>query len=215
MPEVRGQRVGEPGVDVVRHVATGSPGEFVAYGFVPVAGLGLLQRAHLAQRLELIGAGRDPCGLAVLGFPGGGRGFGGELGLDDVVGVRAVDGARRRVGEQLRDALPLREFRGRGRRRPGPRAWSPAVRRTGRPRGPRRRRRRPSSSPAAVRRGGRCGPGRRAPGARRRAGRADGAQYAGAARAWSSSASYSWRGFEAGRRQSAVRRPVGLFYSRP
>ncbi|MFI5867227.1 hypothetical protein [Streptomyces sp. NPDC051546] len=37
----------------------------------------------------------------------GGRDVGGELGLDDVVGVRVVDGARRRVGEQL----PLGELR--------------------------------------------------------------------------------------------------------
>lgn len=40
-----------------------------------------------------------------------GRGVGGLLGLDDVVGVRVVDGARRRVGEQLGEALPLRELR--------------------------------------------------------------------------------------------------------
>ncbi|MFF4829349.1 hypothetical protein ACFY20_41880 [Streptomyces sp. NPDC001312] len=86
-------------------------GEFVARGFVAGAGLGLLQRAQLAQRLELIGAGRDPGGFAQLGFPGGGCGFGGELGLDDVVGVRVVNGARGCGGEQLRDALPLRELR--------------------------------------------------------------------------------------------------------
>ncbi|MEU2718586.1 hypothetical protein [Streptomyces sp. NPDC007205] len=72
----------------------------------------MFQRAQLAQRLELIGAGHDPGGFAQLGFAcGGGRGFGGELGMDDVVGVRVVDGARRRVGEQLVDALPLRELR--------------------------------------------------------------------------------------------------------
>ncbi|MER7322708.1 hypothetical protein [Streptomyces albidoflavus] len=39
------------------------------------------------------------------------RGFGREFGADDVVGVRVVDGARRRGGEQLVDALPLRELR--------------------------------------------------------------------------------------------------------
>ncbi|MDV9193751.1 hypothetical protein R6L23_37020, partial [Streptomyces sp. SR27] len=60
VPEVRGQGVGEPGVDVGLDVSAGSPGEFVARGFVPVAGLGLLQGAELAQRLELVGAGGDP-----------------------------------------------------------------------------------------------------------------------------------------------------------
>ncbi|MGW7669678.1 hypothetical protein ACWGJX_21495 [Streptomyces sp. NPDC054775] len=111
VPEVRGEGVGEPGVDVGLDVPAGSPGEFVADGFVPVAGLGLLQRAQLAQRLELIGAGRAR-GFAVLGFPGGaGRSFGGELGPDDAVGGRVVEGARRRGGEQLRDAFPLRELR--------------------------------------------------------------------------------------------------------
>ncbi|MEU2779503.1 hypothetical protein ABZ646_43380, partial [Streptomyces sp. NPDC007162] len=104
--------MGEPGVDVGLDVPAGSPREFVPDGFVTVAGLGLLQRAELAQRLELVGAGRDPGGFAQLGFPcGGGRGFGGVLGLDDVVGVRGVDGARGRGGEQLRDALPLGELR--------------------------------------------------------------------------------------------------------
>ncbi|MDQ1022254.1 hypothetical protein [Streptomyces afghaniensis] len=50
-------------------------------------------------------------GFAQLGFPGGGgRGFGGELLLDDVV-VRVVDGAGGSGGEQLVDALPLRELR--------------------------------------------------------------------------------------------------------
>ncbi|MEW2051380.1 hypothetical protein [Streptomyces sp. NPDC005476] len=112
MPAAGGQGAGEPGVDVGLDVAAGSPGEFVAYGFVAGAGFGLLQGAELAQRLELVGAGRDPLGFAQFGFPGGGgRGVGGELGLDDVVGVRVVDGARRRVGEQLRDAPPLRELR--------------------------------------------------------------------------------------------------------
>ncbi|MER0443169.1 hypothetical protein ABR738_01015 [Streptomyces sp. Edi4] len=71
------------GVDVALDVAAGSPGEFVPDGFVAVAGLGLLQRAELAQRLELVGAGRDPHRFAQLGFPdGGGRGVGGELGRD-------------------------------------------------------------------------------------------------------------------------------------
>ncbi|WP_234360846.1 hypothetical protein, partial [Streptomyces europaeiscabiei] len=56
VPEVRGQAVGEPGVDVLLHVRAGPPGEFVPGGFVALAGLGLLQRAELAQRLELIGA---------------------------------------------------------------------------------------------------------------------------------------------------------------
>ncbi len=109
---VRGQGLGEPGVDIGLDVPARPAGEFVLGGFVALAGLGLLQRAELAQRLELIGAGRDPGGFAQLGLPcGGGRGFGGELGLDDVVGVRVVDGARGRGGEQLVDALPLREFR--------------------------------------------------------------------------------------------------------
>ncbi|MGW7260518.1 hypothetical protein [Streptomyces sp. NPDC054834] len=112
VPEVRGQGVGEPAVDVGLDVVAGAAGQFVAYGFVALAGLGLLQRAELAQRLELIGAGRDPGGFAQFGFPGGGgRGVGGELGLDDVVGVRVVDGARGRGGEQLGDAFPLRELR--------------------------------------------------------------------------------------------------------
>lgn len=51
--------------------------------------------AELAQRLELVGAGGDALSLADGGLPfGRGRGFGGELGLDDVVrgasGLRAV-----------------------------------------------------------------------------------------------------------------------------
>lgn len=97
VPEVRGQAVGEPGVDVLLHVRAGPPGEFVPGGFVALAGLGLLQRAELAQRLELIGASRDPGGFAQLGFPGGGLrragagaaslseppGSGGEHGQDD------------------------------------------------------------------------------------------------------------------------------------
>ncbi|MCG7527136.1 hypothetical protein MHW47_22155, partial [Streptomyces sp. OfavH-34-F] len=112
VPEVRGQGVGEPGIDVGLDVPAGSPREFVPDGFVPDARLGLLQRAELAQGLELIGASRDPGGFAQFGLAGGGgRGFGCELGLDDIVGVRVVDGARRRGGEQLVDALPLRELR--------------------------------------------------------------------------------------------------------
>jgi hypothetical protein len=70
------------------------------------------ERAELAQRLELIGAGPDPGGFAQLGSPGGrDRGVGRELRLDDVVGVLAVGGVRSRCGEQLIDAFPLREFR--------------------------------------------------------------------------------------------------------
>ncbi|MFC9627015.1 hypothetical protein ACFTXM_46050 [Streptomyces sp. NPDC056930] len=108
---VRGQSMREPGVDVALHVPARAAREFVADRFVALARLGMLQRAQLAQRLELIGAGRDPGGFAQLGLPGGGRGVGGELGLDDVIGVRVVDGAWSRVGEQLLDALPLRELR--------------------------------------------------------------------------------------------------------
>ncbi|WRZ95579.1 hypothetical protein OHB54_45205 [Streptomyces sp. NBC_01007] len=52
-------------------VRPGAAGEFVPYGCVALAGLGLLQCAELAQRLELIGAGRDPGGFAQLGFPDG------------------------------------------------------------------------------------------------------------------------------------------------
>ncbi|MFF7986945.1 hypothetical protein ACFZDK_49065 [Streptomyces sp. NPDC007901] len=90
----------------------GAAGEFVPDGFVALAGLGLLQRAELAQRLELIGAGSDPGGFAQFGFPGGGgRGFGGELVPDGRVDVRVVDRVRGRGGEQLVDALPLRELR--------------------------------------------------------------------------------------------------------
>lgn len=107
MPAVRGEGAGEPGVDVGLHVRPGAAGELVADRFVAVAGLGLIQGAEVAQRLELVGAGRDPHRFPQLGFPRGG----GELGLDDVVGVRVVDGARHRVGEQLVEALPLRELR--------------------------------------------------------------------------------------------------------
>ncbi|MFJ2154040.1 hypothetical protein ACIOHB_35450 [Streptomyces microflavus] len=51
-PQVRarGQGAGEPSVDVGRDVAAGSPGELVAYGFVPGA------RLELAQGVELFGA---------------------------------------------------------------------------------------------------------------------------------------------------------------
>ncbi|MEU8949704.1 hypothetical protein [Streptomyces sp. NPDC048489] len=112
VPEVRGEGVGEPAVDVGLDVTAGSPGEFVPDGFVAGAGLGLLQRAELAQRLDLIGTGRDPCGFAQFSpAGGGGRGVGGEFGPFDVVGVRVVDGARDGVGEQLREVLLLRELR--------------------------------------------------------------------------------------------------------
>ncbi|WP_190137856.1 hypothetical protein [Streptomyces longispororuber] len=90
-----GEGVGEPGVDVGLDVPAGSPGERVPGGFVSGTGFGLLQGAELAQHLELVGAGRDAGGFAQLGLTrGGGRGVGGELGLDDVVVVRVVDGAR-------------------------------------------------------------------------------------------------------------------------
>ncbi|MFF8929378.1 hypothetical protein ACF1AO_19125 [Streptomyces longwoodensis] len=36
----------------------------VSWVLVPGAGLGLLQHAELAQRLELIGTGRNPGGVA-------------------------------------------------------------------------------------------------------------------------------------------------------
>ncbi|MFE9360558.1 hypothetical protein [Streptomyces olivaceoviridis] len=81
VPKVCGQGVGEPGVDVGLDVRPGAAGELVADGFVVFARLGLLRRAQLARRLELVGAGLDPMGLAYGGFPfGGGRGFGSELG---------------------------------------------------------------------------------------------------------------------------------------
>ncbi|WOP38597.1 hypothetical protein RKE32_34900 [Streptomyces sp. Li-HN-5-13] len=93
------------------NVRPGPAGEFVPCSFVAFAGLDL-QRAELAQCLELIGAGRDPGGFTQLGFPGsGGRGFGGKLLPDVRVGVRVVDRVRGRGGEQLVDALPLCEFR--------------------------------------------------------------------------------------------------------
>ncbi|MFD9360148.1 hypothetical protein [Streptomyces sp. NPDC060031] len=80
---VGGEGAGEPGVDVRLYVRPGAAGELVADRFVAFPGFGLLQRAQLAQRLELVGAGRDPGGFAQVRFPGGGRGIGGELGLND------------------------------------------------------------------------------------------------------------------------------------
>ncbi|WP_318205743.1 hypothetical protein [Streptomyces sp. SCL15-4] len=50
MPAVRGQGVGEPGVDVGLDVRPGMAGELVTDGFVAFALLGLLGRAQLAQR---------------------------------------------------------------------------------------------------------------------------------------------------------------------
>ncbi|MFB7747316.1 hypothetical protein [Streptomyces sp. NPDC056132] len=92
VPAVRGQGAGEPAVDVGLDVAAGSPGQLVTDGFVPGAGLGLLQGAEFAQRLELVGAGRDAGGLAQVGLPGGGGcGVGFELRPDDGIGVRVVD----------------------------------------------------------------------------------------------------------------------------
>jgi hypothetical protein len=66
---VCGEGVREPRVDVGLDVRPGPAGEFVADGFVALARLGLLQRAQLAQRLELIRAGRDPGRFTQLGFP--------------------------------------------------------------------------------------------------------------------------------------------------
>jgi hypothetical protein len=63
VPAVRGQGAGEPRVDILLHVRAGPPGEFVPYDFVALAGLGLFQRAQLAQRLELIGAGAGGIGV--------------------------------------------------------------------------------------------------------------------------------------------------------
>lgn len=67
VPAVYGQGAGEPGVDVGLDVAAGAAGELVAYGLVALSGLGLVQGAELAQRLELVGAGRDPHRFAQLG----------------------------------------------------------------------------------------------------------------------------------------------------
>jgi len=65
VPAVCVQGAGDPGVDVGLDVSPGAAGELVTDGFVALAGLGLLQRARLAQRLELIGArgrrGARPC----------------------------------------------------------------------------------------------------------------------------------------------------------
>ncbi|WTO33018.1 hypothetical protein OG399_44840 [Streptomyces achromogenes] len=77
----------------------GTAGELLSDGFVALARRGLLQHAQLAQRLELVGAGRDPLRLAYGGFPfGGGRGLRGELGLDATSSVSGSDTvpARRR-----------------------------------------------------------------------------------------------------------------------
>ncbi|MFD7621877.1 hypothetical protein [Streptomyces sp. NPDC059802] len=193
----------EPGVDVGLDIPAGSPGELVAHGFVPVAGLGLLQGAELAQRLGLVGAGGDPLRLAYGGLAvGGGRGVGGELGLDGVVGVRGVDGARRRGGEQLVDALPLRELR-RATDVVGQVLVPGSLPRVeprfleGRRDGAGVHPLRPAPDDAATDAGG----------VDRLAGRGNGGRYAGA---WSSSASYSWWRIRAGRRQSAVRRPVDM-----
>ncbi|MEU9083328.1 hypothetical protein [Streptomyces sp. NPDC048357] len=68
---VGGEGAGEPGVDVRLDVRPGAAGELVADRFVAFPWFGLLQRAQLAQRLELVGAGRNPGGFAQLGFPGG------------------------------------------------------------------------------------------------------------------------------------------------
>ncbi|GAA3126084.1 hypothetical protein GCM10020254_86860 [Streptomyces goshikiensis] len=173
-----------------------------------MAGLGLLQRAEFAQRPELVGADCDLHRFAQLGFPGGGgRGVGGELGLDDDADVQAVDGARRRRGEQLCDALPLRELR-RATEVVG-QVLVPGRLPRVEPRLFEGRRdyarvhasRLPPYDAAAD--AGRVD---------RLAGRgdawgADGGRCAGAARAWSSSASQSWSGQGAGRRQSVVGDP--------
>ncbi|MFI8363612.1 hypothetical protein ACIGD1_26015 [Streptomyces sp. NPDC085612] len=103
--------MGEQGVDVGLDVPVRAPGELVAYGLVAFGRLSLVQGAEVAQHLEVVGAGRDPDGFAQFGLPGGGRGVGGQLGLDDVVGARVVYGARTGSGEQLGDALPLRMLR--------------------------------------------------------------------------------------------------------
>ncbi|MEU2458246.1 hypothetical protein ABZ604_11605 [Streptomyces sp. NPDC012473] len=70
VPEVRGQGLGEPGIDVGSDIAAGSLGELVADSFVALAGLGRVQGAELAERLELVGAGRDPHRFAQLGLAG-------------------------------------------------------------------------------------------------------------------------------------------------
>ncbi|MFB7032662.1 hypothetical protein ACFCXG_39110, partial [Streptomyces sp. NPDC056295] len=45
-----------------------APDQLLAGGLLTLAGIGLLEGAELAQYLELVGAGRDPGGLADLGF---------------------------------------------------------------------------------------------------------------------------------------------------
>ncbi|MFJ7241784.1 hypothetical protein ACIQWB_32285 [Streptomyces olivaceus] len=78
--------MGEPAVDVGLDVPADSPGEFVPDGFVPGMRLGLLQRAELAQRLDLIGTSRDPGGLVQFSLAGsGGHGDGSEFGPYGVV----------------------------------------------------------------------------------------------------------------------------------
>ncbi len=66
VPEARGQGIGRGRAKCRCTPGRSSdlPGEFVAYGFVLVACLGLLHGAELAQRLDLIGADGDPLPLA-------------------------------------------------------------------------------------------------------------------------------------------------------
>ncbi|MER6288481.1 hypothetical protein [Streptomyces sviceus] len=156
-----------------------------------------------AQRLELIGAGRDPGGFAQLGFPGGG-GFGRELLLDVRVGLRVIDGVRGRDGEQLVDALPFRELR-------------PAAFVVGQVLVPRVL---PRVEPGVLE--GPCDGARvhalraaahhtaaDAGGVDRLSGRAQrGERSAQGAPGRGHPASHSWCGFGADRRQSAVRRPT-------
>ncbi|WP_329331830.1 hypothetical protein OIU91_40765 [Streptomyces sp. NBC_01456] len=109
VPEVRGEGCASHPSTSAWGVPAPAAGEFVPDGFVALSGLGLLQRAPIAQRLELIGAGghalRFPCG----GFVAcGGCDVGGALVLDRSVGGRVVDAAG--LGEQPDDALPLGEF---------------------------------------------------------------------------------------------------------
>lgn len=70
VPEVRGQGVGEPGVDVGLDVPAGSPGEFVADGFVAVglarSGSGCRARAAPGARRR----GRRSAGLRAARLPG-------------------------------------------------------------------------------------------------------------------------------------------------
>jgi hypothetical protein len=63
---------------------------------------------ELAQRLELVGAGRDPGGLAQLRLPrGGGRGVGGQLGPDDIDRLTGRSNAR---GERTAGGVPGRGY---------------------------------------------------------------------------------------------------------